>query len=226
MPVNIAIDGPAGAGKSSVSKLVASKLGYVYVDTGALYRAVGLFMLRSGRNTKDAKAVADGLKDISSLEIKNCGGSQIVFLDKEDVSQQIRTPDASMAASDVSAVPAVREYLLSLQKDIAKENNCVMDGRDIGTVILPDAQVKIFLTASPQARAERRMLELRQKGIDEPEEKILEEINLRDYQDTHRKTAPLRRADDAVLIDTSSMNFEQSVDAVLSVIKEKTENLN
>ncbi|MCR5484474.1 MAG: (d)CMP kinase [Clostridiales bacterium] len=219
--INVAVDGPAGAGKSTVSKRAAAYFGYIYVDTGALYRAVGLNALRLGINTRDAERVAETLKDVKvSLGFKN--GEQRVFLFDEDVSDEIRTPAASMAASDVSAVPAVRDFLFSLQKDIAKKNNCIMDGRDIGTVVLPDAKVKIFLTASPEKRAERRVKELREKGRDDSYEDVLKDIIERDHNDSHRAVAPLKQADDAVLVDTSDIDFEGSVNTVINIIKEKT----
>lgn len=218
--INVAIDGPAGAGKSSVSRHVAKTLGYLYVDTGALYRAVGLAALRQAIDTKDPAAVEAMLAD-TRVSLRFVGGEQRVFLGEEDVSDAIRTPQASMAASNVSAVPAVRDFLFALQQDIAAHNNCLMDGRDIGTVVLPNADVKIFLTASAETRAQRRCLELEEKHMPAPFVQVLSEIQERDYNDMHRPIAPLRQAEDAVLLDTSALDFAQACDAVLQIIKEK-----
>lgn len=220
MAINIAIDGPAGAGKSSVAKLVSKKLGYIYVDTGALYRTVGLYSIRKGIDTKDAEAVTETLKDIE-VKLGFVDGAQHVFLNGEDVSEAIRTPEASMGASNVSAIPAVRTFLFDLQRDIAKNNNCIMDGRDIGTVVLPDAQIKLFLTASPEARAQRRYKELIEKGEKVDFQDVLDDINKRDYQDSHREIAPLKQAEDAVLVDNSGCNLEEGAELLLSIIKEK-----
>ncbi|MBQ8575554.1 MAG: (d)CMP kinase [Clostridia bacterium] len=220
MAINIAIDGPAGAGKSSVAKLVSKKLGYIYVDTGALYRTVGLYSIRKGIDTKDAEAVTATLKDIE-VKLGFVDGAQHVFLNGEDVSDAIRTPEASMGASNVSAIPAVRTFLFDLQRDIAKENDCIMDGRDIGTVVLPDAQIKIFLTASPEARAERRYKELIEKGEKVDFQDVLDDINKRDYQDSHREIAPLKQAEDAILVDNSGCNLEEGAQLILDVISEK-----
>lgn len=220
MAINIAIDGPAGAGKSSVAKLVSKKLGYIYVDTGALYRTVGLYSIRKGIDTKDAEAVTETLKDIE-VKLGFVDGAQHVFLNGEDVSEAIRTPEASMGASNVSAIPAVRTFLFDLQRDIAKNNNCIMDGRDIGTVVLPDAQIKLFLTASPEARAQRRYKELVEKGEKVDFQDVLDDINKRDYQDSHREIAPLKQAEDAVLVDNSGCNLEEGAELLLSIIKEK-----
>lgn len=211
--INIAIDGPAGAGKSSVAKAVAKKLGFIYVDTGALYRSIGVNALKHGVKTDDHDSVVALLSDIR-LEIKYFEGTQRVFLNGEDVSEEIRLPEASMAASNVSAMPEVRTFLLDLQRDMAKKNNVVMDGRDIGTVILPDAQYKFFLTASPEVRADRRYKELKAKGIDVDYEELLGEIIQRDYNDSHRETAPLKQADDAILIDSSEMTLDESISAI------------
>lgn len=220
--VNIAIDGPAGAGKSSLSKAVSAALGYIYVDTGALYRAVGLYMLRSGIDPKDADAVCASLGGVR-VTLRFVNGQQRVFLADEDVSDAIRTPEASMAASDVSAFPPVRDFLFSLQRDIAAANNCIMDGRDIGTVVLPDAQVKVFLTASAETRAERRCKELAEKGMPTPFEDVLADIVQRDYNDSHRAIAPLRQADDAVLLDTSDLDFDAALAALMDIIKERVQ---
>lgn len=216
--INIAIDGPAGAGKSSVAKAVAAKLGFIYVDTGALYRSIGVNALRNGLNTEDAAAVT-ALLPATKVELKFIDGTQRVFLNGEDVSEAIRMPEASMAASNVSAIPAVRTFLLDLQRDMAKNNNVIMDGRDIGTVILPDAQYKFFLTASAEVRADRRFKELAEKGINVDYKALLEEIIQRDYNDSHRETAPLKQADDAILIDSSDMNIDEVINAIISNIK-------
>ena len=216
--INIAIDGPAGAGKSSVAKAVAAKLGFIYVDTGALYRSIGVNALRHGIKTDDADAVIALLPE-TKVELRYIDGAQQVFLNGEDVSEAIRMPEASMAASNVSAIPAVRTFLLDLQRDMAKNNNVIMDGRDIGTVILPDAQYKFFLTASAEVRADRRFKELKEKGIDVDYNALLEEIIQRDYNDSHRETAPLRQADDAILIDSSNMTLEESINAIADRVK-------
>ena len=220
MAINVAIDGPAGAGKSTIARRAAASLGFIYVDTGALYRTVGLYSIRKGYDTKDAEKVNSTLPDID-IKLGFSGTEQRVFLNGEDVSEAIRTPEASMGASNVSAIPQVREFLFDLQKDIAKNNDCLMDGRDIGTVVLPDAQVKIFLTASPETRAKRRYKELVEKGSDVKFEDVLDDLIKRDYQDTHREIAPLKAADDAVLLDTSELDFEGSLRAVLDIIKGK-----
>lgn len=216
--INIAIDGPAGAGKSSVAKAVAAKLGFIYVDTGALYRSIGVNALKNNIKTTDADAVIALLPE-TKVELKYVDGAQRVILNGEDVSEAIRMPEASMAASNVSAIPAVRAFLLDLQRDMAKNNNVIMDGRDIGTVILPDAEYKFFLTASAEVRADRRFKELKEKGIDVDYNALLEEIIQRDYNDSHRATAPLKQADDAMLIDSSNMTLEESINAIVSRIK-------
>ena len=218
--INIAIDGPAGAGKSTISRKAAAALGYIYIDTGALYRTIGLFALRQGVDLKDADAIAGLLTDKLEVELRFVDGEQHMFLNGEDVSLAIRTPEASMAASSVSSVPAVRAYLFDLQKKLAHENHCIMDGRDIGTVVLPDAQVKIFLTASPEARARRRFDELIGKGMDVKFEDVLADMIQRDYNDSHRAIAPLKPAQDAILLDTSGNTLEESVDLVTSTIRE------
>ncbi len=217
--INVAIDGPAGAGKSTVARAAAKEIGFIYVDTGALYRAVGVNALRKGIDTKDKPAVAASLADISvDLVFEN--GEQKVLLNGENVSVEIRTPPASMAASDVSAVPEVRAFLFDLQRDIAKRNSCIMDGRDIGTVVLPDAKVKIFLTASPEERATRRYRELIEKGTDVKYEDVLAELIERDYNDSHREIAPLKPAEDGVILDTTGLSLEESVNAIIRTIKE------
>ena len=218
--INIAIDGPAGAGKSTIARQLAAKLGYIYVDTGALYRAVGVNAMRKGMDTKNAQQVTSILGE-TKVSLRFVDGEQRVFLGEEDVSLAIRTPEASMAASNVSAIPAVREFLFDLQRNIAKENDCLMDGRDIGTVVLPDAQVKIFLTASPECRADRRYKELTEKGVEVNYDDVLSDIIKRDYNDSHRAVAPLKPAEDSVILDTSGFELEQSVKAIKDIIKEK-----
>ncbi|MBQ1967377.1 MAG: (d)CMP kinase [Clostridia bacterium] len=218
--INVAIDGPAGAGKSTISRKAAAELGYIYIDTGALYRTVGLNALRKGADLQSDEAIIATITDDLKVELKFIDGEQRMFLSGEDVSDKIRTPEASMAASRVSAVPKVREYLFDLQKKLARENNCVMDGRDIGTVVLPDADVKIFLTASPEARAERRFKELTEKGMDVKYEDVLADMIKRDYDDSHRAIAPLKQADDAILCDTSDIGLEESIALVIKTIKD------
>lgn len=218
--INVAIDGPAGAGKSTVAKGVAAKLGYIYVDTGALYRAIGVYALRQGVDTKDGGSVSALLPEIN-VELKFIDGVQHVFLNGEDVSVEIRTPDASMAASNVSAIPSVRSFLFDLQRDIARKNDCIMDGRDIGTVVLPNAQVKIFLTADPEERAMRRYKELIVKDPDIKYDDVLLDLKQRDYQDSHREIAPLKPAEDSVVYNTTGNSLEESVEKVINIIKEK-----
>lgn len=219
--IRIAIDGPGGSGKSSVAKSIAKKLGIIYVDTGALYRNIGLYMLESGINPKDADAVGAALPSLS-LELKFEDGKQIILLNGKDRGDEIRTPEASMAASDVSAIPAVREYLLNMQRDTAKKNSVVMDGRDIGTVILPYAEVKIFLTASPEARAKRRHAELLSRGKEISYEQVYSEMVERDKNDSTRAIAPCVPASDAVFLDNSELNAEETMEKILQIIKEKT----
>ena len=218
MMINVAIDGPAGAGKSSVAKAAAKALGFVYVDTGALYRTVGLYLLRSEVDPADAEAVEPKLRDIQ-VDLKYEDGVQHVILNGEDVSGLIRTPEVSMAASACASVPAVRKFLFSAQVDMAKKYNVIMDGRDIGTVVLPNAQLKIFLTASPEARADRRFAELKDKENAPSYEQVLADIIKRDHDDSTRAIAPLKQAEDAVLLDTTSLDLEQSVKAVMDLVK-------
>lgn len=220
MSVAIALDGPAGAGKSSIAKKAAKALDFIYVDTGALYRTIGLSASRKNVEPKPSKEVEELLDKINVDLTFNSLGEQVVLLDGEDVSGEIRTPEASMMASKISAVPAVRAYLLDLQRNMAKTHNVIMDGRDIGTVVLPNAKVKIFLTASPEARAQRRYKELCEKGMDVKYEDVLNDVIQRDYNDTHRDVAPLKPADGCVIVDTTELDFEQSVDKIISVIKE------
>lgn len=218
----VAMDGPVGAGKSSVARECAKKLGFIYVDTGALYRACGLKCKRSGVEIipENADQISE-LLNRTELKIKLIDGVQHVFLDGEDVSEEIRLPEISMAASAVSALPVVRQYLLGLQRQLAAENDVFMDGRDIGTVILPNAQVKIFITAKAEVRAKRRYDELVAKGLDVDFQMVLDELNQRDYQDSHRETAPLKQAEDAVLLDTTDLDFKQTVARVIELVAEK-----
>ena len=220
MSIAIALDGPAGAGKSSIAKRAAKALDYIYVDTGALYRTIGLAASRRNVEPVASREVDEMLGSITVDLTFNEKDEQVVLLDGEDVSGLIRTPEASMMASKISAIPAVRAYLLDLQRNMAKTHNVIMDGRDIGTVVLPDAQVKIFLTASPEARAGRRFKELVEKGMDVKYEDILQDVITRDYNDTHRETAPLKPAEGCVMVDTTELDFEQSVEKIISVIKE------
>ncbi len=216
--VSVAIDGPVGAGKSTIARTAAQRLGFIYCDTGALYRTVGLFCKRDGADLDSPGEIAARLPRIK-LEIRLVEGLQRVYLNGEDVSDLIRTPEISMAASKVSAVPEVRAALLGMQREIAAANNVIMDGRDIGTVVLPNARVKIFLTASAEVRAKRRYDELVKKGESVTFEETLKDVNERDYRDMHRETAPLKRADDAVEADTSELDFEQSVELVCGIIR-------
>lgn len=215
--ISVAIDGPSGAGKSTLAKRLAKELGYLYVDTGAMYRSIGLFALRQGVDPKDEAAVTALLPQIQ-IELRYVDGAQRVLLCGEDVSEAIRAEEVGMATSAVSAHPPVRAFLLELQRGMARTHDILMDGRDIGTVILPNASVKIFLTASAEARATRRFRELQEKGVDTDFETVLEDIRRRDYQDSHRATAPLRQAEDAVLVDTSEMDLEESFQALKSLI--------
>jgi len=219
MKFAIAIDGPAGAGKSSVAKAAAKALGFIYVDTGALYRTVGLYMLRNKVDPDDLSAVEAALKNIT-VDMKHEEDGQHVFLCGEDVTGLIRTPEVSMAASNFSKIPAVRSFLLSTQIDMAERYDVLMDGRDIGTVVLPNAQVKIFLTASAEERAHRRYLQNLEKGDTTPYEQVLVELNARDHQDMTRKTTPLRRADDAVLVDSTEMTQEETIEAILKIVED------
>ena len=220
MSIAIALDGPAGAGKSSIARRAAKALGYIYVDTGALYRTVGLAAMRNNVEPKPSAELEHLLASIHVELTFNEAGEQIVLLDGEDVSGEIRTSEASKMASNISAVPAVRAYLLDLQRDMAKTNNVIMDGRDIGTVVLPDAKFKIFLTASPEARAQRRYKEMVEKGMDVQYESVLKDVMERDYNDMHREIAPLKPAEGSITVDTTELDFEQSIDAVINVIKE------
>lgn len=217
MSVNIAIDGPAGAGKSTIAKMVSAEMGYIYVDTGALYRTIALYI------TENDIADEDIEKSLSNADVslKFINGVQRVYLGNRDVSELIRTPEISMAASRISAIPAVRAHLFELQQKIARENNVIMDGRDIGTVVLPDADVKIFLTATAEERANRRFRELSEKPDCPTYDEILKDIIQRDYQDTHRETAPLKQAEDAVLVDTTTLTLKQSAERIAEIIMER-----
>lgn len=219
--INIAIDGPSGAGKSTIAKKAAAKLGYIYIDTGAMYRTVGLYLNRLGINIKSEKEkVINSLSGIN-IDIKYENGEQHIFLNGEDVSSLIRTPEISMAASDSGTVLEIREKMTHLQRNLAKNNNCIMDGRDIGTFVLPDADVKIFLTADVRVRAERRYRELAEKGEQVKFEDVLSGMVLRDKNDSTREFMPLKKADDAILIDTSDLSLDESVDAVIKCIGDR-----
>lgn len=215
--INIAIDGPAGAGKSTIAKMVSKELGYIYVDTGALYRTIALYITENDIADEDIEASLEK----ADVSLKFIDGAQRVFLGDRDVSDLIRTPEISMAASRTSAIPAVRDYLFETQQKIARENSVIMDGRDIGTVVLPNADVKIFLTASAEERANRRYKELSEKPDCPTYQEILDDIIKRDYQDMHRETAPLKQAEDAVLVDTTELNLEESAEAIVKIINEK-----
>ena len=218
--ISIALDGPAGAGKSTVAKGVAKELGFIYVDTGALYRTVGLHFIRKGITTELDCDIESELKEIS-VDIKFVEGEQRVFLNGEDVSQSIRTPEASMMASAVSAKPPVRAFLLEMQRKLARENDVIMDGRDIGTVVLPDATLKYFVTATPEERANRRYKELKEKGADVDYKSVYDDIVTRDYNDSHREIAPLKPAEDSIMFDTTGNTLEQSVEILKKSIKER-----
>ena len=223
MSIAIALDGPAGAGKSSIAKRVAKALDCIYVDTGALYRTIGLSATRNSVAPEDENAVKNLLSKITVDLTFNEKGEQIVLLDNEDVSGLIRTPEASMMASKISAVPIVRAYLLDLQRNMAKTHDVIMDGRDIGTTILPNAEVKIYLTASADTRAKRRALEYEQKGESFDLDQIRKDIIERDERDMNREISPLKQADDAVLVDSSEMGIDDVVNAILNVYKEKVQ---
>ena len=218
---SVAIDGPSGAGKSTLAKAAAAALGICYVDTGAIYRTIGYGVYCRGIDPSDAAAVAAVLPDMRLELHYDQAGLQRMKLAGRDVTEEIRLPEMSKYASKVSAIPAVRDFLLELQRGMTKTQNVLMDGRDIGTVVLPDATVKIFLTAAPEARARRRWLEYQQKGMEVAFEDVLADVKQRDYQDTHRAAAPLKQAEDAVLLDTSELDFEQSLDAMKQIIAQK-----
>ena len=220
--ISIAIDGPSGAGKSTISRKAAEKFGFIYVDTGAIYRTIGLATKIRGVSLDDTAAVIELLPTLE-IELKyNDAGEQHMYLDGNDVSRDIRLPEVSMLASKVSAIPAVREFLVDMQRGMAEKYDVIMDGRDIGTVILPNADLKIFLTADVRDRAHRRYEELRAKGMEKPFDEVLAEMEQRDEQDTQRAAAPLKAAEDAVLLDTSGNTLEESIDEVCRLISEKT----
>jgi len=219
--IQIAIDGPSGAGKSTMAKLLSKRLGFMYLDTGAMYRALALKAIRMNIDPKDREKVV-GLLPSLDIKIEYKNGNQVILLDGEDVSEKIRTEQVSMGASDVSAIPEVREKLVKMQQEIACDNNVVMDGRDIGTHVLPNAQIKIFLTASVEERAKRRYKELKEKGLlTRTYEELVKEIETRDYNDSHRSVSPLRKAEDAILLDTSNLSIEETVEEILKIIKMK-----
>lgn len=218
--LNIAIDGPSGSGKSTLAKLLAKKYNLIYIDTGAIYRTIGLFALRAGVDRTDTEGVISLLPQMKiEMTLENGGG--VVWLNGERMGDELRTPECSLYASDVSKIPAVREYILELQRGIARRNDCVMDGRDIGTVILPKAQVKIFLFASVEKRAERRLIELREKGEDVTLEQVLEDMRWRDENDKTRKIAPAIPAPDAVMLDNGGLGIEATLDAASQIIESK-----
>ena len=218
---SVAVDGPSGAGKSSLAKAIAAELHILYVDTGAIYRTIGCYARRQGVDAADTKAVIALLAQVK-IEMRYDGqGLQHMLLHGEDVTQEIRLPEMSLYASAVSAIPEVRSFLLEMQRDFARRSSVIMDGRDIGTVVLPDADVKIFLQADVEVRARRREKELQERGTPRPFEQVLAEMKERDYNDTHRSAAPLRAAEDAVIVDTSELDFQQSKERVLEIIREK-----
>lgn len=220
--IRVAVDGPSGAGKSTLARAAAAELGFLYVDTGAIYRTVGLSVRDRGADPGDEAAVAALLPSLR-VELRYDGdGRQRMLLNGRDVSGEIRLPEISRYASAVSALPVVRAYLMETQRELARKNSVVMDGRDIGTVVLPDAEVKIFLTASARVRAERRCRELEERGTPQPFEEVLRDIEERDFRDTHREAAPLRQAEGAALLDTSALDFRQSLEALLGIIRERT----
>lgn len=215
---SIAIDGPGGAGKSSLAKRLAAAFNYIYVDTGAIYRTVGLSAQRKGIDPKNEEAVRAILPELEISMRYNQAGEQCMILNGEDVSKEIRMPEISLYASDVSAHASVRNFLLDMQRKFARESNVIMDGRDIGTVVLPEAELKIYLTADVRVRAQRRYLELQQKGVEADFEEVLEEMKLRDWQDMNREVAPLKKAEDAVVVDTSEIDFEESFQVLCELV--------
>lgn len=221
----VAIDGPSGAGKSTLARAAAGRFGFSYVDTGAIYRTVGLASLRAGAASRDREAVSALLPGLEIRLGYGADGAQRMYLNGEDVSDAIRAPEISLRASDVSAIPEVRAFLMETQRAAARRSDVVMDGRDIGTVVLPDADLKVFLTASPEKRAERRLRELRERGEEADFDSVLRDLSRRDLNDSTRAAAPLRAAEDAVLLDTSSMTLAQSVDALCALIQRRREEL-
>ena len=221
--ISIAIDGPSGAGKSTLARAIAAELGCLYVDTGAIYRTIGYYALTHGIDPKDSAAVTKSLPNVQVELTYGEDGLQHMLLNGQDVTKEIRLPEVSLCASAVSAHPEVRAFLLDMQRQLARTHSVIMDGRDIGTVVLPEADVKVYLTASAQARARRRCAELEQRGTPEPFEKVLREIEERDWNDTHRDVAPLRQAEDAVLLDTTELSFQESKTALLHIIRKRTQ---
>ena len=219
--ISIAIDGPSGAGKSSIARRTAAAFGFLYVDTGAIYRTVGLAVFRAGIPSRDGDGIAALLPELEISLGYGEDGLQHMYLSGEDVTDAIRTPEISMYASDVSSFPAVRAYLMDMQRSLAETNDVIMDGRDIGTVVLPDAGLKIFLTASPEARAERRLLELQRKGQDVTFEQVLQDIQQRDFNDSNRAAAPLKEAEDSILLDTTNLDIQETCQAVADLIRER-----
>lgn len=222
--INIAIDGPSGAGKSTISKALAKELGFIHIDTGALYRTIALYLSDNQIDINNEESIKAALDDII---IKVCieDGLQKIYLNNKEVGKELRQPNITKIASDVSKLPIVRAYLLEIQRELARENDCVMDGRDISTVVLPDATVKIFLTASPEVRAERRFNQQKEMGIIEDYDKILEDIKKRDYNDSHREIAPLKQAPDAIRIDSSKVDFDEVKNICKKLISERLENV-
>lgn len=220
--INVAIDGPSGAGKSSIAKNVSHRLGYLYIDTGAMFRSLAYKALKNGVNISPDNAELKNMLSDTTLDIKRVDSLQHMILDGEDITDFIRTPDVSKAASDIAVVGFVREWILGLERTLASQNNCIMDGRDIGTAVLPNANVKIFLTASAEARANRRLIELKEKGIEISFEELVKEMKYRDEQDANREISPLKQAEDAQLVDTTNLNFEESCNAIFDIIKRKT----
>lgn len=222
--INIAIDGPSGAGKSTISKAVAKELGFIHIDTGALYRTIALYLSDNQIDINNEEAIKTALDDII---IKVCIEDRLqkIYLNNKEVGKELRRPNITKIASDVSKLPIVRDYLLEIQRKLARENDCVMDGRDISTVVLPDATVKIFLTASPEVRAERRLKQQKEMGIIEDYDKILEDIKKRDYNDSHREIAPLKQAPDAIKIDSSKVDFDEVKNICKKLISERLENV-
>lgn len=217
--INIALDGPSGAGKSTIARAVAKAFGFTYIDTGAMFRSLGLKAVRLGIDIKNQTECIENMLSSTTLDISRVGDEQHMILDGEDVTSLIRTPEVSKAASDIAVIPSVRTWLLSAERSIASRCDCIMDGRDIGTSVLPDAKVKIFLTASPEARAERRLLELKEKGINTSFEEVLAEMKYRDKQDAGREVSPLKMADDAILADTTELDLDGSIELVSSIIR-------
>ncbi|MDO4912209.1 MAG: (d)CMP kinase [Lactobacillus sp.] len=221
--MQIAIDGPASAGKSTVAKIIAQQLNFIYIDTGAMYRAATVIAMRRNLDLDDEDAIVAALNE-AGISFKIIDGQQHVLLGQEDVTTEIRTPEVSANVSQVSALPKIREKLVALQRELAGQNNVIMDGRDIGTTVLPDAELKIFLVASARSRAQRRVLDLQQRGIksDKTVEEIEADIAARDYKDSHREISPLKKADDAIEVDTTEMGIEEVVETIIKLIKEKS----